>query len=76
MVECHEEGLVSGALLSKSHQEATLTNSSLRLHQAMLMLQPDREDHLKEVDANRFEDNEVETTEEQETHCCITYLYF
>lgn len=58
MVECQEEGLVSGALLSKSHQETTLTNSSLRLHQAMLMLQPDREDHLKEIDANRFEDNE------------------
>lgn len=62
MVECHEEGLVSAALLSKSHQEATLTNNSLRVHQAMLMLQPDREDHLKEVDANRFEDNEVETS--------------
>lgn len=61
LVECQEEGLVSSALLSKNYQDAATANSNLRVLQAMLMLQPDKEDHMKEIDANRFQDNEVKS---------------
>ncbi|KAG0729643.1 N-acetylglucosamine-1-phosphotransferase subunits alpha/beta [Chionoecetes opilio] len=57
-VECHEEDLVPGLLIANSHMESGVSSSSLRARQAMLMLQSDHEGHLREIDANRFEDNE------------------
>lgn len=42
-------------LQSDTHLEIS-PNTSVKIRQAMLMLQ---EDHMKEVDVNRFEDNEV-----------------
>ena len=59
LVECREEELVPGLLIANSHLEPSTSNSSIRARQAMLMLQSDREEHLKEIDVNRFEDNEV-----------------
>ncbi|XP_045584036.2 N-acetylglucosamine-1-phosphotransferase subunits alpha/beta [Procambarus clarkii] len=57
LVECKEDGLITTLLQSKTHIEISL-KSVIKIRQAMLMLQPDTEDHLKEVDVNRFEDNE------------------
>ncbi|KAK8386699.1 hypothetical protein O3P69_017869 [Scylla paramamosain] len=54
LIECREEELVPGLLIANSHLEPATSNSSIRTRQAMLMLQSD----LKEIDANRFEDNE------------------
>lgn len=54
LVECREEELVPGLLIANSHMEPATSNSSIRTRQAMLMLRSD----LKEIDANRFEDNE------------------
>ncbi|KAK8733624.1 hypothetical protein OTU49_006396 [Cherax quadricarinatus] len=57
LVECKEEGLITALLQSKTHIEPS-PNSVIKIRQAMLMLQSDNEDHGKEVDVNRFEDNE------------------
>ncbi|MPC19258.1 N-acetylglucosamine-1-phosphotransferase subunits alpha/beta [Portunus trituberculatus] len=54
LVECREDELVPGLLIANSHLEPATSNTSIRTRQAMLMLQSD----LKEIDANRFEDNE------------------
>lgn len=65
--EAAKGDLVSSLLRSSSHlrlptNSSTSSSSSLRLHQAMLMFQRDvheEEQSLKEVDVNRFQDNEV-----------------
>ncbi|KAG7159870.1 N-acetylglucosamine-1-phosphotransferase subunits alpha/beta-like [Homarus americanus] len=57
LLECKEEGLITYLLMSKAHTEI-LPDTVIKIRQAMLMLQPDREDHMKIIDANRFEDNE------------------
>ena len=65
LVECREEELVPGLLIANSHLELATSNSSIRTRQAMLMLQSD----LKEIDSNRFEDNEVRTRKGRRVYC-------
>lgn len=57
LLECKDDGLITMLLQSDTHPEIS-PNTSVKIRQAMLMLQPDKEDHMKEIDANRFEDNE------------------
>lgn len=65
--EAAKGDLVSSLLRSSSHlrlpTNSSITSlSSLRLHQAMLMFQRDvheEEQNQKELDVNRFQDNEV-----------------
>lgn len=56
VVECRDEDLISHLLQTAVNSDGL--PETLKVRQAMLMLQPDKEDQLKEVDVNRFVDNE------------------
>lgn len=60
VVECRDEDLISHLLQTAVNSDGL--PETLKVRQAMLMLQPDKEDQLKEVDVNRFVDNEVSIT--------------
>ncbi|KAK7070841.1 hypothetical protein SK128_002684 [Halocaridina rubra] len=57
VIECNEPEVVR-ELLDTEVNPHVLPDAVIKVRPAMLLLQPDKDDHLKEVDANRFEDNE------------------
>ncbi|XP_066946144.1 N-acetylglucosamine-1-phosphotransferase subunits alpha/beta [Macrobrachium rosenbergii] len=57
VMECSDVELVK-ELLEANVNPHILPDTTIKVRPAMLMLQPDKDDHMKEIDANRFEDNE------------------